>query len=144
MAKDIDSWFTLNNDNGKIFLLDPQTGNAGEAAMKISNKNKQVRLQLKPSESLIVKISAKWKYIDNATDIMTLTKGWNLAFVKGGPKLPASKNLSSLQLWTDFSDSSYQNFSGTAVYSTTCNINKKAGKEYLLQLNGNCLYKNKW
>lgn len=139
-AKETDDWYLLNHNQRNITLLDPQTGNAGAASVRAANGEAKVRLQLKPGESMVIKISDQktsmpWKYRDKISSQIQLSKNWKLAFVEGGPLLPPARNIGTLQLWTDLKDSVYQDFSGTGRYTTTFNVNKKAGKEYLLQLN---------
>lgn len=140
-SQNIDDYFKLNNNAQSLILLDPQTGDYGKPAINQHSNTISTRLQLKPGESMVIKLSNKvinapeWKYLSNTTATINIDRNWKLNFISGGPALPPSRNLKSLQLWSDFTDSSYKNFSGTGVYSTTFDLSKKAGKEYLLQLN---------
>ena len=137
-AQNVDEWFTLKNIGLYTTLLDPQTGTFGRPEMKAGNA---IRLQLGPGESIIVRLSSlaktqvDWKYFSTSSQIIELDQKWKLRFKDGGPLMPPPKNIENLKLWTDFTDSVYQDFSGTGVYSTIFNLNKSAGNEYLLQLN---------
>ena len=136
----VDSYFTFNRNAGYSLLLDPQTGTISKPAEKIETNKRLLRLQLKPGESIILKQSAvkalapHLKYFNNASKTIVLAKNWQLKFTSGGPVLPAPKKINELKLWSDISDSAYQDFSGTAIYSTVFSLNKSQSKEYLLQL----------
>jgi hypothetical protein len=78
---------------------------------------------------------AKWNYVESAGAPIILNDNWNISFASGGPQLPPAKKITGLQLWTNFSDdSTTQNFSGTAVYSTTINLPAIKPDDYIMLL----------
>lgn len=134
-AKNIDTFLNLNQ-KGKFSLLNPLNGTTGKALVK----DGKVRVQLKSGASLFVKVAAQdegdkpWVYTNQLEKAITLTKPWHLHFVAGGPELPADQTLQKLVSWTNLNDPKLENFSGTAVYTTTFNLSKKSAREYILKL----------
>ncbi|MFV0606816.1 MAG: glycosyl hydrolase [Niabella sp.] len=140
-AGNIDSLITLNKYGANLILLDPQTGNYGKPQITAASSQNKIRLQLESGESMIIRLTNKktmkadnWKYNDGTKTVIPLQKNWSLIFKTGGPVIPPAKNINTLKLWSDFKDSVYTNFSGTAMYSTTVNLKKNEANEYLLQL----------
>ena len=136
----VDQLIPLNYTASNVILSDPLTGKTGGAQFSKGKENTSVRLQLKPGESLLVKLSqkkevtSKWKYLDEGETI-PLSNPWNLHFTTGGPTLPADIKMDELKPWTSFStDSALLNFSGTGVYATTFQMPKVTSGEYLLKL----------
>ncbi len=137
-AQAVDNWVTFNQSFDHAIILDAMTGITGNAAIKAENGVTQVRLQLKPGESLFLKIgnesaASNWPYIQETSELVELDGSWTLDFKTGGPKLPTSKTIDQLQPWTALGDSSANEFSGTAVYSTHFTL-PTGNKDYLLQL----------
>jgi hypothetical protein len=125
-----------------VVIMDPQSGYAGLASFTRKQDVTDVRLQMKPGEALILKVSndkianaPKWKYLETLQRPVTLDGKWNLSFKEGGPALPSGKTMNQLQNWTNFTDdTTTQNFSGTGVYTTTFTLPAKKASEYLLEL----------
>lgn len=139
--KNFDGSLPVNCKGTSIVILDPQTGETGLAAATINKNLENVRLQLKPGQAIILKVSQNklslpgWEYEEMAEPAISLNnKEWNVHFTKGGPILPSDKKIKSLQNWTMFSDSATQSFSGTAEYTTTFQLDNKDAADYLLQL----------
>jgi hypothetical protein len=125
-----------------VVIMDPQTGATGTAATSQTKNATKVRLQIQPGEALILKATtdvnkglSKWNYVETSASAITLNNEWKLHFVTGGPQMPADKTMKQLQPWTSLTnDTTTQNFSGTAVYSTTFNLPVKQASDYILQL----------
>ncbi|WP_205511372.1 glycosyl hydrolase [Longitalea arenae] len=140
-ANDLDETLTLQAPARTVLRMDPLNGDINRLSHTPKANTTALRLQLKSGQSIIINLSNKiesaplYKYERPAGEVIDLEKNsWTLDFKEGGPKLPAPKELSNIQPWTDLtSDSSTQAFSGTGVYTTTFTIKKKAA-DYLLQL----------
>jgi hypothetical protein len=125
-----------------VVIMNPQSGATGLAAITQTKNATNVRLQIQPGEAIILRATtdknnntSKWNYIETAGQPITLNNDWSIHFVTGCPTLPQDKTMKQLQLWTNFTDdSTTQNFSGTAVYSTTFNLPAKKATDYVLNL----------
>lgn len=138
--KPINEWITLRTKANGVALYNPMTAEAGIAKFKKNDEGFiEVLLQLNPDESVIVQTSAKmmngnpYPYIKTKNTPIQINGKWILKFTSGGPALPASVTLNELKPWTDFTDKSYQFFSGTAIYSI--HFKKPSGKSSQLLLN---------
>lgn len=141
-AHAVDTILPFNTAGESVLLMDPQTGSYGTVASTTRQGVTEVRIQLAAGEAIIVKTgnataskATKWAYI-NKTSInapVLLNGEWKLHFAEGGPSLPSDKTLSAPVQWSSLPDTAVQNFSGTAVYSTSFTL--PAGKmadDYLL------------
>jgi hypothetical protein len=126
-----------------VVIMNPQSGATGLAALTQTKNATNVRLQIQPGEAIILKATIgknnnipKWNYIEPSGQPIALDNNdWKLHFVTGGPQLPSDKAMKQLKPWTSFTDdSTTQNFSGTAVYSTTFNLPEKRASDYILEL----------
>lgn len=131
----------LNAGAASVLILDPQTGDYGKARFSRSKNGTEVELQILPGESLILRTSPAaltsvrdWHYLNQEMPAKQLSGPWKLQFTEGGPAIPADKDLPVLKEWTALSDTSCSNFSGRAVYSTSFDLTKREGYEYLLDL----------
>jgi hypothetical protein len=136
-SKEINQNIPLNFVGKQITLMNPENGDFGIG----QTQNNSVKVQLKSGESLIIKTSekpdtsiAKWNYTEKTDAPILLNQLWQLTFKEGGPELPKTKTLNKLEPWTNFTeDASTQSFSGTGVYTTTLNLEKKNADDYLLK-----------
>jgi hypothetical protein len=139
-ATNIDTFITLQYKAAGIVLLDPQTGKTGVVSFKSINNSTQFYLSLQPGEAVIVQLSdtpikgASWHYHSELSQKIRFQNSWQLRFKEGGPELPRDTVLSYPVDWTTFSDTTYQNFSGTGVYSTSFSINKDDKTVYELHI----------
>ncbi|MES2648833.1 MAG: glycosyl hydrolase [Bacteroidota bacterium] len=149
-ASDIDTAIDLNTQAKSISILNPQTGNQGLANTIINKEKTFVRLQLKAGEAWILKTNDKfintkrWSYIEKEKEQIALDKNWQVSFVTGGPALPKARSVSKLTSWTTWGDTSLENFSGTAVYTTNFHLKQTTETEYLLQLGAVCESAKVW
>ncbi len=133
---DIDEYIALAHTGEHISIMEPMQDISGYAQ---SNSAGEIRIQLKAGQSIIVHSSAVVKesrpypYVDQAPK-MEVKGPWKLSFSDGGPSLPESKTLPSLQYWTSLSGAPYQEFSGIGSYSTTFDLPKGNSDTYLLDL----------
>ncbi|HSC55104.1 MAG TPA: glycosyl hydrolase [Phnomibacter sp.] len=135
----IDEWITLSTKATAAAIYNLYFGTTGVAETRTNSKGElEIRLQLKPDESCVVK-TATQKITGNAYAYTPATKAtpqtlegpWQLKFVSGGPTLPASKTLNSLQSWTELPGNEYQIFSGTAQYTIQFKKPTNAGAYWL-------------
>jgi len=141
-AKDIDTDVPLNAQ-GKVLIMDPQSGETGWAAANLKTGDRQTRLQIKSGEALILKVANEntstairnWVYLNKPDAVIQLKNPWSLHFTSGGPELPADQQIDKLASWTTLPDPKLQAFSGTGVYTTNFNLPEKKAKEYVLNLN---------
>jgi hypothetical protein len=140
-ANDLDEKIDLQTPATSVLRMDPLTGALNLLPGEKNANATSVRLQLKSGESIILKLSNKaetapaFKYTAPAGEAINLQNNkWTLNFTAGGPKLPATKQMTGIKPWTSFTeDSTTQSFSGTGVYTTTFTIKNKAA-DYVLQL----------
>jgi hypothetical protein len=140
-ANDFDEKIDLQTPAATVLRMDPLNGAINLLPNEKKTNATSVRLQLKSGESIILKCSNKaetapiYKYVAPAGEAINLQNNkWTLSFTAGGPKLPATKQMTGIKPWTSFTeDSTTQSFSGTGVYTTTFTIKNKAA-DYLLQL----------
>ena len=103
-----------------------------------------IRLQILPGDALIVKatdkeiINTPWSYKQQLSLLTTLTNKWQVNFTAGGPQLPAKRMIDHLSSWTEWNDTTLNNFSGTAVYSSSFDLKSKDSKAYVLKLGKVC------
>lgn len=107
-----------------IQFFDPMTGSIS----RVKPDNGMLRIQLRPFASVIVSMSKT--SIESPIHVYNgpikknaeITTNWSIRFLDGGPAVPLSRKLTALDFWTNFGDSSYTNFSGTAIYSAAFNL----------------------
>ena len=120
----VDGWVKLGLAARSAVLLDPRSpGRSGVAALRRGAAS-EVYLQLDPGESAVLRTFASevapgdpWPYADAVGDPEPVAGPWRLAFVEGGPVLPASSELPALASWTTLADAEAQRFAGTGRYT---------------------------
>ncbi len=136
----IDGYVPLNKAEDMTILLDPQTGRTGKGVTRDSARKVFVRLQLLPGEAMIVhtgkgvQATANWKYLESPEAPMELSGAWQLTFSKGGPFIPASRQLEQVRPWTSLGDTAANAYSGSGAYTATFTLAKKDAGEYVLDL----------
>jgi len=129
-AKNIDTLISLQYKAKGAMLLDPQTGKSGAIPFKIIKNTTQVYLSLEPGATIFIQLSdapanaEPWLYYSDQSTRIEFENSWKLNFKEGGPQLPPDATLSRPVAWTILHDTTYQNFSGTGVYSTSFDIDK--------------------
>jgi hypothetical protein len=139
-GKSMEGWYSVNSNLQNSICFNPMNDAIGKASVrKSASGDWEVYLQLAKDESILLQTAKEtvtataYPYYQTAGNPVELNGSWTLNFLKGGPVLPAPKQLTSLQDWTSI-DTSYQYFSGTAAYTTS--FKKPAGnaKQYVLSL----------
>ncbi len=132
-----DDWITFSHRFGSVALMDPMTGEIG---MATSKDGQQIRLQLAPAQSMIVRMfdaeisGIAWHYLSPAADAMPIEGGWNIEFIAGGPTLPTAVSRRDLVSWTTFDPPNTEAFAGTAAYSVKFDRPPQETDRYLLDL----------
>lgn len=140
--KEVDAWLPLGVKAQSAVLLDPMFDRrAGVAALRQAGAESQVRLQLAPGETRILRTSTAaavmgpaWPYTADAGQPIPLAGRWKVEFIDGGPTLPKAYETADLKSWTTRDDPDAQRFAGTARY--TLSFDRPAGDAsfYLLDL----------
>jgi hypothetical protein len=118
-----DDWVSLNAKAGGVALFNPLSGESGVAETRTDANGADVRVQLAPGESCIVRThegmasGAAFPYTEPGGEAAALAALWKLTFNDGGPKLPAAVKLPELKLWTAIDDADAKNFSGIGRYA---------------------------
>lgn len=140
-AKAVDKYIELLTPARDYYIMDPLSREVGIAESKQENEKYYVRVQLNPGESWIIKATQQkgtkrslWTYLDHPSKNIPLRGTWEVSFKEGGPQLPKTKTISTLQPWTSFADSAAQSFAGSAIYKLSFNLPEIKAKEALLQL----------
>lgn len=113
-------WVSLNAGFRACALFNPMTGDSGYAETRETGGRPELWLELKPNESMIVETfqndsgGKRYPYYQVMGEGLELAD-WKVSFVKGGPSLPAAKQVRHLGSWTEYGDE-YARFSGTAEY----------------------------
>jgi hypothetical protein len=119
----VDGWVPLAVSSAAAMIMDPMTGRRGLAEWRGARTSTEIRLQLAPGESRIVRtfdarVSApRWRYETLAGAPSTLAGRWSVRFLIGGPVLPSPFSSDSLVAWTGRGDADADRFAGTARYS---------------------------
>ncbi|MBN1926352.1 MAG: hypothetical protein JW798_11005 [Prolixibacteraceae bacterium] len=138
-ANTVDSFIPFRAKAKSALLMDALSGKTGKAMVKETKQGLDIKLQLKPGESVFVRTckkeikAEKWKYIESLGSPVPTGNKWTVKFIEGGPELPEPLFLDNLVSWTSFGDS-YSNFSGTAEYSTQFSLEKVEDTGYILDL----------
>jgi hypothetical protein len=137
----LNDWVSLSVDAKSVVIYDPLNGNAGLALVRKLNGKTQVRIQLKPGESVILKTFSNkeiagnnWKYIDIAGEPIVLENNWKLIYVKGIPGIDKTFKMDKLQSWTELPDSGYKSFSGTILYAQSFTLPSVKAADWMLNL----------
>ena len=136
-----DEWASIDGMYKTVVLFDPMTMKKGIAKF-IAEDNHQtnIRLQLQPGESIIIKAFNSTIKADQFTYSQTTGKSqeikgdWTIEFLNGGPVLPAKVVTDKLSSWTELDGDNGKNFSGTARYSISFNIPAGNTASWILDL----------
>ncbi|MFI0430313.1 glycosyl hydrolase [Mariniflexile sp. HMF6888] len=124
-SKIIDDYVPLATENKEVIILDPLTKKYGNALVKKETNTTLVKLRIEPGQSFILKTETtksypNWNYFKASGNPIELKGNWQISFKKGGPELPPSAKINTLQSWTTLSPEA-EAFSGTALYTLEFN-----------------------
>jgi hypothetical protein len=138
----VDGWVPLTAHSMSALMMDPMSGLRGLAERRSARAGTEIRLQLAPGESRIVRTfdtplaAPRWRYEAPAGAAIPLSGRWSVQFLAGGPVLPASFVSDAVTQWTGRSDADADRFAGTARYSLRFDAPIRGATEYLLDLGG--------
>jgi hypothetical protein len=139
--KPVNDWVALGTTAGSAVFYDPLTGRRGKARVRTRGGKTEVYMQLQPGESIILKtftaknISAEdWPYCRSTEKSVPLNSGWKMRFIESEPAVKEEFHLPALVSWIELNNGTLKKNMGTALYETTFDFTKKAGREYRLCL----------
>jgi hypothetical protein len=121
----IEGWVPIAIDTPAVSIFEPMHGGTGRGRIRNAKAGMaEVYLQIPGGGSLIVAAARQaterpFRFYSTAGTPVTIGGPWSVRFVKGGPSLPPSRTVDSLQSWTAFGGDDLKNFSGTATYTAT-------------------------
>jgi hypothetical protein len=123
--KFFDGWIPLEAMGKSGILYNPMTGEVGRGETRESASGKlEVRLQMQPAETLIVKVSpgrrddVPYFYHKKLGNPLDISGPWQISFDEGGPEVPPDQTINVLASWTTLANPVNRSFSGTATYRT--------------------------
>lgn len=134
----IDDYIPLAIENKEVIILDPLTKKYGNALVKKETNATLVKLRIEPGQSFILKTEntksyQNWNYFKASENPIELKGDWQISFEKGGPELPPSAKINTLQSWTTLSPEA-EAFSGTALYTLKFNAPNVEADNWKLNL----------
>lgn len=116
--KAFDGWVSLGRPFTSAGILDPLTGKTGVA----TTRGGEVRLQMKPGQSLFVRTLADGKLTGAAWPVVAcgepvaLSGRWQVEFLTGGLEVPPPFTTERLASWTELAGPAAEAFAGAARY----------------------------
>ncbi|MET0394093.1 MAG: glycosyl hydrolase [Chitinophagaceae bacterium] len=136
-----DGWWGIDGRFETVLLFNAMTGDTGVArSIAEDNWKTNIRFQLQPGESIIVKAipanidGPAYPYWKKLSPPVAIEGGWTLEFIEGGPVLPAKAVINQLGSWTELDQEGVKDFSGTAKYSIAFQKPVIEAPAYLLDL----------
>ena len=140
-AKPIDGWIALGSPCESAVLMDPLTTRAGVAAVRKANNATEVRLQLRPGDSVLLRCfdarqanGPAWTYLESTDAPLAINGTWQIDFLDGGPALPAAIKTDKLASWTTLGDDNAKRFAGTARYRIEFDLPATQADDWQLDL----------
>ncbi len=137
-----DGWLSLGKPAYSAVLMDPLfEDRIGSAAVRQSDNQTQVYVQLPPGRSMILRTftdaaidGPAWPYTETTGTPVPIEGMWSIAFIDGGPKLPQGYQMSELTSWTKREDAEAKRFFGTARYTIEFEVPDRPADRWLLDL----------
>ena len=92
---EIDGYVTIDSPAKSVLILDPLTGDSGEARIIPRDGRTDVYLQVKPGQAFFLRtfddkslMHTAWDYYAESGDPLELTGPWDVSFISGGPGIP--------------------------------------------------------
>jgi len=132
----IDKELKLNSKGQSAVIMDPVSGKIGYVPVDQTGSGLDIRIQIKPGESLIIKTlngqstNNPWPYGEEGKPI-TIEGSWEVSALAGGPELPPPFTTSNLVSWTE-NAGGWEYYSGTAKYQVEVELPELKASDYLL------------
>ena len=114
-------WVTIPDEFLTALLLNPLTGDLGEAAVRSTRQGREVYVTLDAGSSIVVRTTnelvadaPQWQYLQPTDTVYALNGDWRVEFLKGGEGQPES--FSTTGAPTYWSSTSAAHWAGTARY----------------------------
>ena len=140
----LDDWVPLQTEAASVAIFEPMRGDSGLAALRKNGPRSEVYLQLAPGQSCILRTfdepvqGPRYAYWSAKGPTEPLDGIWTVAFIEGGPELPAAVRTPTLGSWTDFEGEAVKRFSGTARYTIILKRPAEQSDGWLLSLGRVC------
>ncbi len=118
----VEGFISLGCSAKSILIMDPLSGEVGQAMIKPGSSDTDVYLRMKPGQAILLRTFNKrinepyWPYFEPSGDPVSLTGTWEIDFLDGGPELPENAQMRELKSWTGLGGRA-EAFSGTARYT---------------------------
>jgi len=140
-AEAVDDWIGIASPAASVVLLDAMTGRTGLAPIRRGEGGAQVRLQLVPGETRILRAfgtkklqGPPWPIRKTAGPRRTIDGKWQVTFLEGGPTTPPAFSTEKLDCWTRLGDSEAQRFAGAVRYETSFDLPDVNPGNWMLEL----------
>lgn len=142
-----EGWLPLARTARSATVMDPLTGKTGLARLRKTRDGKtEALLSLAAGESLLARCSRRsaqpqapqWNLRKPAGSAHELTGKWVVAFLQGGPELPAGFETARLVSWTELGDTNALRFAGAACYRIRFDAPDPSVKDWQLDLGRVC------
>ena len=140
-----DGWLPLSTPATSVVVMDPLGGRTGVGESRPAEGRAEVRLRLRPGESLVLRAFGSkaaagpaWRAPRAAGEPIVLAGPWDLRFLAGGPQPPPPARLDRPASWASLPGDDPPRFAGTAVYQTTFGAPPGGADEWLLDLGRVC------
>jgi hypothetical protein len=136
----INSLFKFPNQNLHGYLMNPMTGEIGNAKTIDIDQEKEFQLSLDKEETMLIYFSINkfnnlgYPYDTYLGKTDTIAGLWKVQFLAGGPALPMDYTTADLSSWTEWPIKDVKEFSGTARYTLNFKWQGNASIDYLLNL----------
>ena len=138
----LDGWVTLSNPAAGVEIFDPLTGRSGMAQTHTSSSgDTQVRLQLAPGQSLMLKTfpaataGEPWAYVEAKGEPIVIDRGWSVSFPKSEPAISGTFTTDTLTQWCALPDPNASVNFGTGRYTVEFTLDDpSAADDWLLDL----------
>jgi hypothetical protein len=142
----IDGWVPLGTAAKSVAILDPRyESRSGFAAVRQQSSGlPQVYLQLLPGESRILRTfeevvsGREWTYLKPGGEAREIAGEWKIAFIEGGPKMPAEIAATKLASWTILGGEDAKVYAGTARYAIEFDRPAGQADDWVLKLGRVC------
>lgn len=141
---DLDTMVTLSTPARSAMLYDPMTGRSGSTPVAPAEGGRAaVRLQLLSGQSVVLRTYTTDEVSAPAYASLTLPEsarrtiiggGWQVSFEQSSPAIADTFATDTLCAWTSLPDERCRVNMGTAVYTTTFDVDTVAGRRFVIDL----------